>query len=132
MENSDKSMRGTVCMVTGATSGMGLVSTRASAQKGATVIIVDRNPEKGAATVNEIREPTNNPEVEFLLADLSSQKEIRQLAQQFQSKYPQLDVLVNNAGAWNTKRQESVDSIEMTFALNHLGYFLLTSFCSIR
>jgi NAD(P)-dependent dehydrogenase (short-subunit alcohol dehydrogenase family) len=74
-----------------------------------------------------IKEKTGNWAVEYLLADLSSQKEIRALAQQFLAKYDRLDVLINNAGATFGERMESVDGIEMTFALNHLGYFLLTN-----
>ena len=114
-------------MVTGATSGIGEVTARALAQMGATVIVVSRSPEKSAATVEHIRQQTGNPAVEFMLADLSSQREIRRLAQQFKSCYQRLHVLVNNAGALLTTRQQSVDGIEMTFALNHLNYFLLTN-----
>ncbi len=120
-------MSGKICMVTGATSGIGAVTARALAQQGATVIVVGRNPEKAAATVDHIKQQTGNPVVEFMLADLSSQKEIRQLVQQFKSRYHHLHVLVNNAGSIFLARQESVDGIEMTFALNHLGYFLLTN-----
>ncbi len=74
-----------------------------------------------------IKERSGNPNVSFLKADLSSQKEIRKLAQQYKDKYNRLDVLVNNAGATFSERQQSADGIEMTFALNHLGYFLLTN-----
>jgi NAD(P)-dependent dehydrogenase (short-subunit alcohol dehydrogenase family) len=74
-----------------------------------------------------IRRETGNASVDFLVADLSSQAEIRKVASEFLAKYDRLDVLVNNAGALFTKRLESPDGIEMTFALNHLGYFLLTN-----
>lgn len=114
-------------MVTGATSGMGRVIARKLAQMGATVIIVGRSRERGTETLQRIVSATGNASVELMLADLSSQKEICQLAQQFKSRYQYLHVLVNNAGAWITSRQESIDGIEMTFALNHLGYFLLTN-----
>ncbi len=127
MTHSDKLMNGKICIVTGATSGMGHATARALAQRSATVIIVGRNSEKSAATVNRIQQQTGNQAIEFMVADLSSQKDIRRLAQQFKDKYPRLDVLVNNAGAWITKRQESVDGVEMTFALNHLACFLLTN-----
>lgn len=127
MTHSNKLMKGKICMVTGATSGMGEVTARALAQRGATVIVVGRNPNKCVAAVNQIKQQTGNPAVEFMLADMSVQTQIRHLAQEFKSKYPRLDVLVNNAGAWITARQDSVDGIEMTFALNHLGYFLLTN-----
>jgi len=113
-------------MVTGATSGIGAVTAHVLAQQGATVIVVGRDAAKSAATVNHIKQQTGNLAVEFMLADLSSQKEIHQLAQQFTSRYQRLHVLVNNAGALFTARQQSVDGIEMTFALNHLNYFLLT------
>ena len=120
-------MKGKICMVTGATSGIGEATARALVQMGATVIVVGRNSEKSAVTVEHIKQQTGNPTVEFMLADLSSQKEIRQLAQQFRSRYQRLHLLVNNAGGLFTARQQSVDGIEMTFALNHLGYFLLTN-----
>ena len=127
MAHSDKPMHGKVCIVTGAASGIGAVTAQALAQQGAAVILVDRNSEKGAITVNQIKQQTGNPAVEFMWADLSAQKEIRQLVQQFKSRYQRLDVLVNNAGAIFRQRQETVDGIEMTFALNYLGYFLLTN-----
>jgi NAD(P)-dependent dehydrogenase (short-subunit alcohol dehydrogenase family) len=127
MANSDKPMYGKVCLVTGAASGIGAITAQALAQQGAAVILVDRDSEKGAVTVNQIKQQTGNPAVEFMRADLSAQKEIRQLAQQFKSRYQRLDVLVNNAGAIFPQRQETVDGLEMTFALNYLAYFLLTN-----
>jgi len=126
MAQSDSSMAGKTCLVTGATAGIGLVTARVLAEKGATVVVVGRSPARADATVAAIRLRTGNPQVDFLVADLSSQADIRRLAGQFLERYPRLDVLVNNAGALFLKRQESVDGIEMTFALNHLGYFLLT------
>lgn len=112
--------------MTGATSGIGKETARALAHQGGTVILVGRNPEKTVAVVEEFRREADTPNVEYLLADLSSQDEIRRLAEEFKSRHNRLDVLVNNAGAFFLRRQESVDGIEMTFALNHLGYFLLT------
>jgi NAD(P)-dependent dehydrogenase (short-subunit alcohol dehydrogenase family) len=119
-------MKDEICMVTGATSGIGAVTARALAEKGATLVVVGRNAEKSEATVNHIRQQTGNPQVEYLVADLSVQTEVRQLAEQFKSRYRHLHVLVNNAGAFFLSRQLSADGLEMTFALNHLGYFLLT------
>lgn len=119
-------MNGKICMVTGATSGIGLATAIELARRGATVIIVSRNPQRCQAAVLHIRQQTGSSTVETIPADLSSQLQIRQLAQAFQSRYSQLDVLVNNAGAFFLRRQESADGIEMTFALNHLNYFLLT------
>ncbi|MBN1877424.1 MAG: SDR family oxidoreductase [Anaerolineae bacterium] len=120
-------MHGKICMVTGAASGIGAVTAQALAQRGAAVILVDRNAEKGVITTHQIKQQTGNLAVEFMAADLSAQQEIRQLVQQFQRRHQRLDVLVNNAGAIFPQRQESVDGIEMTFALNYLAYFLLTN-----
>ncbi len=120
-------MNNKICLVTGATAGIGLVTARELARTGATVVGVGRNPDKSAAVAQHIREQTGNPNVEFLLADLSAQKDVRALAQEFRQRYARLDVLVNNAGAVYLNRQESADGLELTFALNHLSYFLLTN-----
>jgi len=120
-------MAGKVCLVTGATSGIGLATAEALARLGATVIVAGRDAHKCAATVERIKEQTGNQMLDCLVADLSSQNEIRRLAEEFKSRYPRLDVLVNNAGGVFFRRRDSVDGIEMTFALNHLGYFLLTN-----
>jgi NAD(P)-dependent dehydrogenase (short-subunit alcohol dehydrogenase family) len=124
---NDGSMAGKVVLVTGATAGIGAVTARELARKGASVCIVGRSREKCKVTVAQIRGTTGNAAVEFLLADLSSQAEIRRLAAEFPARYPRLDVLVNNAGGMFLTRQESVDGIELTLALNHLAYFLLTN-----
>ena len=120
-------MKGKTCLITGATAGIGKAAAIQLAQLGATLVLVARNPQKATLTVEQIRQQTGNSEVEFLLADLSSQQGIRQLAEGFKAHYQRLDVLVNNAGAIIISRQQSVDGIEMTFALNHLSYFLLTN-----
>lgn len=120
-------MKDKVIMVTGATAGIGAVAALEIARQGATLVGVGRNSEKCAAVASRISAETGNPSVEYLVADLSSQAQIRQLAQNFQSRYSRLDGLVNNAGAYFSRRQESVDGIELTFALNHLNYFLLTN-----
>lgn len=122
-----KSDDGKIYMVTGATSGIGKVTARELAQRGARVVIVSRNPEKCTATVEEIRRKSGNRNVDYLVADLSSQDQIRHLINQFHQRYDRLDVLVNNAGGIFLRRRESVDGIEMTWALNHLNYFLLTN-----
>lgn len=120
-------MKDKICMVTGATSGIGLVTAQVLAQQGATVIMVGRNPEKGTAIVARIQQETGNPAVEFILADLSVQAQVRRMVQEFRRRYSCLDVLINNAGGFFMKRQLSADGIELTFALNHLSVFLLTN-----
>jgi NAD(P)-dependent dehydrogenase (short-subunit alcohol dehydrogenase family) len=119
-------MQGKRCLVTGATSGIGLVCARRLAQQGAAVVVVARDPIRGAAVVNELRRITGNQSVELQCADLSDQSQIHRLASDYRARDTKLDVLVNNAGAMFGRREVSADGIEMTLALNHLGYFLLT------
>jgi NAD(P)-dependent dehydrogenase (short-subunit alcohol dehydrogenase family) len=119
-------MKGKICMVTGATAGIGRVTAQALAQQGATVVVVGRDAEKAAQTAAHIQRETGNREVQWLLADLSDQAQVRRLAQEFKERFPRLDVLINNAGAFFLTRQLSADGIEMTLAVNHLSPFLLT------
>lgn len=119
-------MRGKVVMVTGATNGIGKETARELARMGATTIIVGRNPQKGRAVVSELQRDTGNPDIELMIADLSLQADIHPLAAQFKAKYDRLDVLVNNAGTMYQQREVTSEGIEQTWALNHLGYFLLT------
>lgn len=114
-------MNGKIVLVTGATSGIGLVAARALAGQGATVIIHGRNPEKTRAVAAAVP-----GKVETALADLSSMAEVRKLAADLKNRFPRLDVLLNNAGAINHKRVVTKDGFELTFAANHLAYFLLT------
>lgn len=113
-------------LITGATDGIGKATALAIAQSGATVVLVGRNPEKSQAVLEEIRSATYNKNLHLLIADLSSQAQIRQLAEDYHAQFSRLDVLVNNAGGYFYKRQETVDGIELTFGLNHLAYFVLT------
>jgi NAD(P)-dependent dehydrogenase (short-subunit alcohol dehydrogenase family) len=120
-------MNGKICLVTGATNGIGKATAQALAQMGATVVIVGRNPAKCTAVVNEIKRISGNDAVEALVADLSIMAEVRQVAVQFKAKYRQLHVLVNNAGAAFGQRQVTAEGFEKTYALNHLSCFLLTT-----
>ncbi len=127
MAGNNYNMRGQVCLVTGATDGVGEVTARELARMGATVIGVGRAPEKVERVPQDIKQATGSDSVEFWRYDLSSQADIRALADEFRRRYDRLDVLVNNAGALFKLRRETVDGLEMTFALNHLAYFLLTN-----
>jgi NAD(P)-dependent dehydrogenase (short-subunit alcohol dehydrogenase family) len=121
-------MQGKVCLITGASSGIGLATARELARRGASVVFVGRSAQRCAAAKEQIETDTGAKNVDYLVADLSSQADIRRLAAEVQDRCPRIDVLINNAGmmAWSG-RQESLDGIEMTWALNHLSYFLLTT-----
>jgi NAD(P)-dependent dehydrogenase (short-subunit alcohol dehydrogenase family) len=115
------------CIVTGATSGIGKATAVELARRGAAVILICRNRRKGEDAAREIQALTQNGAIEVLVADLSSQQQVRAVAAEFNRRYERLDVLVNNAGAMFPERAESVDGIEMTLAVNHLAPFLLTN-----
>ncbi|MCH9674287.1 MAG: SDR family oxidoreductase [Gammaproteobacteria bacterium] len=114
-----------VCVITGATDGIGLVAARALAQAGMEIVLVGRSAAKGEAAVNMVSANAGG-KATFFCADLSSLTEVARVGEEISQQYPRIDVLVNNAGAFFASRRLSVDGIERTFALNHLGYFALT------
>ena len=114
-------------MVTGASRGIGKATAAALAGMGAHVVLVCRDRERGATAQGEIRAQSGSESVEVMIADLSSQRQIRQLAADFRSRHDRLHVLVNNAGTLESGRSETEDGLEMTFAVNHLAPFLLTN-----
>jgi NAD(P)-dependent dehydrogenase (short-subunit alcohol dehydrogenase family) len=119
-------MRGKIRIVTGSNSGIGKETALALANMGATVVMVVRNRERGEEARAEIVKETGSDAVRVMICDVSSMDSIRQFAKEFQSVYHTLDVLINNAGAFFSKRQTAVDGFERTLAVNYLGPFLLT------
>ncbi len=119
-------MRGRVCLVTGATNGIGYETALGLARLGARVAIVGRDADKAGRCAERVRVAVPGAIVDAHTADLSAQDAIRQLAGVLRAAYPRLDVLVNNAGAIFDRRTLTVDGIERTWALDHLGYVLLT------
>src|SRR3712207_2054828 len=115
MERSDGErpgggMDGKVCLITGATSGIGKATAMGLANMGASVVMVGRDRGKGEAAMAEIKErKSGNASVDLMLADVSSQEQIRRLADEFKEAYPRLDVLINNAGVFRSKRITSAD-----------------------
>ena len=120
-------MQNKTIIVTGANSGIGKVAARELAKMGATIVMVCRSEQRGAVALADVKESSGSNNVHLMICDLSSQRSIREFAAEFLEKYDKLDVLINNAGAYFQTRQESIDGIEQTFALNHMGYFLLTN-----
>jgi len=118
-------MKGKVCLVTGGTSGIGRVTARVLAERGAEVIVVGRSAARLRETAEEIQTITGRP-VSTMLADLSSLEETRRLAEQVRAGFPKLDVLINNAGNLFTSRVVTPEGHERTWALNHLSPLLLT------
>ena len=119
-------MDGRVCLVTGASSGIGQETTLALARMGATVVMHGHDPARSAAAAAAVRRASPQGTVELVVADLSSQADVRRLAAEVLDRHDSLDVLVNNAGVLRMRRTLTVDGLELTFALNHLAYFLLT------
>src|SRR5579864_5342238 len=109
--------RSQTVLVTGATTGIGRETALGLARQGFDVTIVGRDPDRTRETVEWIKRETANRDVEFLLADLSSQAAVRRLAQEFRQAHARLDVLVNNAGGIFTRRETTVDGLERTWAL---------------
>lgn len=122
----ERPMSGKICLVTGATSGIGRITATELSAKGANLIITGRNHQKTKDTAQEIITKTGNPSVAYLTADFSDLDQVRSLATTFIDRHPHLDVLVNNAGGFFNFRIDTPYGVEMTFLVNHLAPFLLT------
>jgi len=117
---------GKVCLVTGASTGIGKVTARELARQGARVILVCRSRERGERALLELQLALGSARLHLLVADLSSQREVRRLAGEVRKNFEALHVLVNNAGVYCQQRQLTTDGIERTLAVNHLAPFLLS------
>jgi NAD(P)-dependent dehydrogenase (short-subunit alcohol dehydrogenase family) len=124
---------GRVCLVTGASSGIGKALSLRLVQNGATVIMACRDPERGEAAVGEIqRLSEGRGAAQLLLVDMSSQRSIREAVSSFYGRYDRLDVLINNAGVLLFDEVMTEDGIEKTLATNFIGPFLLTNLLMVR
>ena len=121
------SMTGKTVLITGGTGGIGKATAVGLASMGARVGITGRDRTRAERAATDIKAESGNPAVDVFVADLSSQGEIRRMADEVLSAYPRLDVLVNNVGGFWAHRHVTSDGLEHTFALNHLAPFLLTS-----
>ena len=112
-----------ICVITGATDGVGLETARTLGKDGWTLALVARNAQKGERIATELRAECGNEDITFKQADLSLQKDVRRVAGELADSYPRIDVLINNAGAIFWKRKQTAEGFEATLALNHLNYF---------
>jgi NAD(P)-dependent dehydrogenase (short-subunit alcohol dehydrogenase family) len=119
-------MKGKICLVTGASSGIGMATCAALSEIGAVVVMTCRDEARGRAARAKVVSKNRNQPADLMLADLSSPASVRGLAAEFSAKYPKLDLLVNDAATFVSKRFVTPDGLELMFATNYLGPFLLT------
>ena len=120
-------MQGKVCVITGATSGIGLIAAERLAAQGARLVLVGRDKARGEAALARIKERAPGARLAIHYADLSLLAEMERLAATIAASEPRIDVLINNAGAMFNRRSVTADGLERTFALNHMAYFVLSN-----
>jgi NAD(P)-dependent dehydrogenase (short-subunit alcohol dehydrogenase family) len=120
-------MKPSIYLVTGANSGLGRASALLLAKMGHRVILCCRSADRGREALEDIRQKSNNPQVELMLADLASQSSIRKFAEEFHSRHDHLNGLINCAGIRTLDRRFTADGIELMFGSEYLGHFLLTN-----
>lgn len=126
MAASKIDFRGKTVLLTGSTAGLGRAAAFALAEMGADLHLLARNAEKGNQTVHAIRQRFPQAKLELGVGDMGNMSDVRRMAAEFLANHDTLDVLFNNAGVVNQQRRTTVDGYEETFAVNHLGHFLLT------
>lgn len=120
-------IEGKTVLITGGNSGIGREAAATVAGLGAEVVITSRDPDKGEAALAYVREAGDSDDAHVMSLDLASFASIRAFAEEFTQRFPNLHVLINNAGAILSERRFTEEGIEMTFGANHLGHFLLTN-----
>ncbi|MEZ4590833.1 MAG: SDR family NAD(P)-dependent oxidoreductase [Chloroflexota bacterium] len=118
-------MKDRVCVVTGGNAGIGRAMVQALAQQQAQVVLVSRDKARGETAVQEIRATNPNANIHLVIGDMGSVASTHQLAQTLLERYPQIHVLINNAGVWPTKKRLNADGLEESFMVNHLAPFML-------
>ncbi len=119
-------MKGKLCVITGANAGIGYETALGLAKMETDLVIISKNESRVKTTIDKIKTESGHKNVEGIVADLSSQKEIKKGAKEILDKYTKIDVLINNAGTWYSNLTYTDENIEMQFAVNHLAYFYLT------
>ncbi len=125
--NPRSGVEGKVCVITGATSGIGQVAAEKLARMGVRLVLVARDGQRGEATLARLRAATPAIAHSIHYADLSRIAEMKRVAAEIAAAEPRIDILVNNAGALFTARQVTEDGLEKHFAVNHMAYFVLTA-----
>lgn len=120
-------MNNKLCIITGANAGIGFKTAKALAQKGAYLVMICRDEDKAEEARSKIIEETSNRGIDIVVCDFAIQSEIRKAAEEIKKRYDKIDVLINNHGFLASEREETVDGLEKTFAVNHIGYFLFTN-----
>jgi len=115
-----------ICVISGATSGIGEAVAFQLAERGWNLVVVGRNADKGAALLEGLKSKHPDNQYDYFVADLSVQQDVKDVANDIKEKYPVIDVLINNAGGVFSKFELTAEGVEKTMANNHLNYFILT------